>query len=75
MNVEIEERIRELLNYQYKKVQRMRTRKEIRDEYCIMIGMLKIARRAEAMTLDEELAVLKMLELKGYQAFDRDAFI
>ena len=37
--------------------------------------MLKIARRAEAITLDEELAVLKMLELKGYQAFDRDAFI
>ena len=33
MNVEIEEKIRELLNYQYKKVQRMRTRKEIRDEY------------------------------------------
>ena len=73
MNVEIEEKIRELLNYQYKKVQKQKTRKEIRDEYCILIGMLRLARRAEAITLDEELTVLKKLEFKGYQAFEWDA--
>lgn len=73
MNIEYRESARELINHQFKRVKKAKNRKDKRDEYCIMVGMLKLSLTADIIDTNEMIMVLNKLEKDAYIVFDREA--
>lgn len=73
MNIEYRESARELINHQFKRVKKTKNRKDKRDEYCIMVGMLKLSLTADIIDTNEMIMVLNKLEKDAYIVFDREA--